>query len=346
MTTPLTRREFLRLAACGLGAFALLPAGSARLRAPQGLRLLRVTNAQLRVFREPDPHAGVVYTRGRDELLNAYYQLSAGESRNPVWYRVWGGYAHSSFLQVVQMRLNQPLARVPAGGLLVEVTVPHTPSLLWDERERRWRANYRLYYGSTHWVTGLREGPDGQPWYAIEDTFQRVYYADAAHLRPIPAGELAPITPEVAPPDKWIEVDIPTQTLTAYEEGREVLRTLISSGVEQLQPVAPGEISSDTPAGDFHITVKTPSRHMGDKKFTPDLTTTALPGVPWVCFFKEEGYGLHGAYWHANFGYRMSHGCINMPNDLARWIYRWTLPHVPPGERWFSQWGTRVRIIP
>jgi lipoprotein-anchoring transpeptidase ErfK/SrfK len=339
----LSRRDFLRMASCGLGAFALSP-WVARLRLPAGLRLLRVTNAQLRVFTDPDPRSDVVYTRKRDELLNAYYQLSV-DSRNPPWFRVWGGYAHSSFLQVVQMRLNLPLARVPAGGVLVEVSVPYTQSMLWDQRERAWQLNYRLYYGSTHWVTGVRPGPDGEPWYEIEDHFERVYYAAAEHLRPIPAEELAPITPEVAPADKWIEVDIPTQTLVAYEQEREVLRTRISSGVEQVEPVPPGEISSDTPGGDFHITVKTPSRHMGDKKLTGEVSSTALPGVPWVCFFKEEGYALHGTYWHANFGYKMSHGCINMPNDLARWVYRWTLPHIPPGERWFSQWGTRVRII-
>lgn len=342
--TPISRRDFLKLASCGLGAFAFGP-WAGRLSGAGGLRVLRVAAAQVKIYTEPDTQSEPVYTRKRDELFNAYYQLSAGKSRNPVWYRVWGGYVHSSFLQVVQMRLNVPAERLPEGGALAEVSVPFTPSLLWDERERSWQANYRLYYGSTHWVTGLRPGPDGEPWYRIEDHYQRVYYAAAAHLRLIPAADLAPIAPDLAPEDKYIEVDVPNQVLVAYQQGVEVLRVRVSTGVPQVEPVAPGEISSDTPGGDFHITVKTPSRHMGDKKLSGDLFSTALPGVPWVCFFKEEGYGLHGTYWHSNFGYKMSHGCVNLPNDAALWLYRWTQPHVPPGERWFSQWGTRVRVI-
>ncbi|MBN9188735.1 MAG: L,D-transpeptidase, partial [Microbacterium sp.] len=32
---------------------------------------------------------------------------------------------------------------------------------------------------------------------------------------------------------------------------------------------------------------------------------------------------LHGAYWHHNFGHRMSHGCVNMPLDVAKFVYYW-----------------------
>ena len=37
-----------------------------------------------------------------------------------------------------------------------------------------------------------------------------------------------------------------------------------------------------------------------------------LPGVPYVMYF-YQGYGLHGTYWHDNFGQPMSHGCVNLP---------------------------------
>ena len=51
-----------------------------------------------------------------------------------------------------------------------------------------------------------------------------------------------------------------------------------------------------------------------------------LPGVPWTCFFTTEGHAIHGAYWHDNFGIQMSHGCINMRSEKAKWIFRWTTP--------------------
>jgi lipoprotein-anchoring transpeptidase ErfK/SrfK len=56
-----------------------------------------------------------------------------------------------------------------------------------------------------------------------------------------------------------------------------------------------------------------------------------LPGVPWTSFFiSPGGYALHGTYWHNNFGLQMSHGCINMRNEDALWIFRWTTPVFDP----------------
>jgi len=57
-----------------------------------------------------------------------------------------------------------------------------------------------------------------------------------------------------------------------------------------------------------------------------------LPNVPYVMFFENEdvpgwkGYGLHGAYWHNDFGTPHSHGCVNLPIDVAKELYYWTTP--------------------
>jgi lipoprotein-anchoring transpeptidase ErfK/SrfK len=45
-----------------------------------------------------------------------------------------------------------------------------------------------------------------------------------------------------------------------------------------------------------------------------------LPNVQWVMYF-YQGYGFHGTYWHNNFGNPMSHGCVNMTNDDALWLF-------------------------
>jgi lipoprotein-anchoring transpeptidase ErfK/SrfK len=47
-----------------------------------------------------------------------------------------------------------------------------------------------------------------------------------------------------------------------------------------------------------------------------------LPNVPHVMYF-YGGYGLHGTYWHNNFGTPMSHGCVNLSQTDAEWLYNW-----------------------
>ena len=70
-----------------------------------------------------------------------------------------------------------------------------------------------------------------------------------------------------------------------------------------------------------------PSKHMGNGRITDDIAAYELPGVPWVSFFVfETGVAFHGTYWHYNFGRRMSHGCVNMTMEDAKWLYRWALP--------------------
>ena len=59
-----------------------------------------------------------------------------------------------------------------------------------------------------------------------------------------------------------------------------------------------------------------------DKPFT----IKAEPNIPvgWVWIgLRPEGYGLHGTYWHHNFGTPMSHGCVNLQTDDAGWLFGW-----------------------
>ena len=57
-----------------------------------------------------------------------------------------------------------------------------------------------------------------------------------------------------------------------------------------------------------------------------------LPGVPWVSYIHWTGIALHGTYWHNDFGTPRSRGCINLTPADARWLFRWTMPIVPPDE--------------
>jgi hypothetical protein len=209
-----------------------------------------------------------------------------------------------------------------------------------------WQPNLRLYYGSVHWIDGIDAGPDGEPWYRIFDELVGFpYHVQAIHLRPIPFEEWAPIKPEIALEDKRIEVNLGTQTLTAYESDQAVFQTNISSGIATAQQ-DPKVLSTKTPTGEFRIITKYPSKHMGNGSLFAAPEDYELPGVPWTSFFHESGYAFHGTYWHDNFGTPMSRGCVNMRIDEARWLFQWVRPLHRSDRIYTPGYGTRVVIIP
>ena len=344
----ISRREFLKLGGLGFSSLGLYPLRTwlppEEQVEPVGIG--RVTISQIGVFKEPSLESEQVRTRARDELIGLFKEVNSpyGPPLNPRWYRVIGGYAHSAYLQRVETAsLNpEPLLNPPKSGQLGEVTVPFTDSLRLTQAG--WIPLYRLYFKSVHWITGVDVGPDGERWYRLSDELLRIdYHVPAAHVRPIQAAELSPISPEVPPEKKRIEVSLTDQSLTAYEDGEVVLHTLVSTGLPSLGPVS--GIPTETPRGSFNVDPKVPSKHMGDGRLTDDIQAYELPGVPWVSFFAHLiGVAFHGTYWHDNFGARMSHGCVNMRPEDAKWLYRWTTPVAKPSDWTRKGYGTRVEV--
>jgi lipoprotein-anchoring transpeptidase ErfK/SrfK len=125
-----------------------------------------------------------------------------------------------------------------------------------------------------------------------------------------PAPPLAPTT------GKWIDVNLSTQTITAYEGDVAVKTILVSTGTAY----------HPTVVGTFHILSKYPAVRMTGG--TPGVDYYDLPNVPYTMFF-FQGYAIHGTYWHHNFGHRMSHGCVNLPTDGAKWFYDWAAVGTP-----------------
>ena len=112
--------------------------------------------------------------------------------------------------------------------------------------------------------------------------------------------------------DKSIEVNITRQRLFAYERGRLARTFLISSGTYKYPtPIVETKVLQKIP-------VKTYRWSYGPNH--PDNYN--LPGVKWNMRVYGNYY-IHGTYWHNNFGHRMSHGCINLSNSNADWIYHW-----------------------
>lgn len=108
--------------------------------------------------------------------------------------------------------------------------------------------------------------------------------------------------------DKHIYVDLSTQILYAYEGKTKVMQTFISSG--RWGP---------TPVGNFHVWEKLRSTEMAGGE---GASAYDLPNVPYVMYFYHD-WGLHGAYWHMNFGHTMSHGCVNMRIVDAQALFNW-----------------------
>jgi lipoprotein-anchoring transpeptidase ErfK/SrfK len=313
--------------------------------------LMRVAIHEVDLHAEANDKSEIIGKRYRDQLVHVYYELEPPDAPafyNKLWYRVWGGYLHSSYLQPVQIRFNPPLSQVRQQGQLCEVTVPFTQSYSYNRYEG-WRLEYRLYYETTHWITGIDAGPNGLPWYRITDELQPWdYFVPAEHLRPVTDDELAPISPDVPADAKHIEVDLTFQRLRAYENDKMVLQAPISSGIPGLLPPTNG-VPSETPKGRFNIYSKMPSKHMGDGRLMRgdlDLDAYELVGVPWTSFFHkmETGYAFHGTYWHNNFGWQMSHGCVNMRNADAKWLFRWSTPVNQPSDIEKTGYGTAVHI--
>jgi len=128
------------------------------------------------------------------------------------------------------------------------------------------------------------------------------------------------------PDERWIEVDLSEQKLRAWDGNSLYLETLVSSGL----PYYP------TPKGEFRIWIKLRATKMegGEGRYY-----YYLPNVPYVMFLENnevpawKGYGLHGTYWHNDFGTVHSHGCVNLPTNIAEQLYYWTGPAMPEGKR-------------
>ncbi|HMN60949.1 MAG TPA: L,D-transpeptidase family protein [Anaerolinea sp.] len=111
--------------------------------------------------------------------------------------------------------------------------------------------------------------------------------------------------PPISAEGRWIDVDLSEQMVYAFDGDQLVNSFLVSTGT-WLHP---------TVIGEFHIYVKYRYTDMSGPGYY-------LPDVPYTMYF-YKGYGLHGTYWHNNFGTPMSHGCVNLRNDDAAWLFDW-----------------------
>jgi lipoprotein-anchoring transpeptidase ErfK/SrfK len=166
------------------------------------------------------------------------------------------------------------------------------------------------------------------------------FWLDASHVR---VAEPRPMPKDLDPKERWIDVDLSSQTLVAYVGTRPVYATLVSSGRESDDPAN----DHRTPVGEWRIREKHVTTTMdGDGTAAGDLPYS-IEDVPYAMYY-HRSYALHAAFWHQNFGVRMSHGCVNLAPLDAKYLFFFSTPHARTG--WHGAWpnteekGSRVVI--
>jgi hypothetical protein len=168
----------------------------------------------------------------------------------------------------------------------------------------------------------LLDGHAPWGWIATREGYMR-----ASELR-IPTHAERPL--EVAPGERWIDVDTNSEILTVYDGAEPRLITMIATGSGR-----PGTRFS-TPRGVFRINYKVPHATMDNVDEGGD-PAYSFEEVPWVQYFHKE-VALHGAYWHSRFGHAISHGCVNLAPADAQRVYAMTRASTP------AYAGTVVRV--
>ena len=123
---------------------------------------------------------------------------------------------------------------------------------------------------------------------------------------PLPTNTPVPVIPSVGEGERWIDIVLSEQRLYAYE-GQNVVRSFI---------VSTGKPNTPTLVGRFNVWIKLRYANMSGPGYF-------LPNVPYVMYY-DGSYGIHGTYWHNNFGTPMSRGCVNMITEDAGWLYNWS----------------------
>lgn len=127
---------------------------------------------------------------------------------------------------------------------------------------------------------------------------------------------------EIAENARWVDVNVATQTMVAYEGSRPIFATAVSTGRRGAQ--------TSTPLGLHKVWAKLRTSDMDDLEREDVERNYAMQAVPWVQYF-EHSNGFHAAFWHNRFGERHSHGCVNLSPHDARWLFDWSTPALPVG---------------
>lgn len=338
-SSKLSRRSFLKLASLGLGGLGINP-----LRRifqlpdfPDADRLGRVCEGKIEVKARPDYSSETVGILYEDAVLPWIKEVVGfwPWRNNQRWVETPEGYIWAPYLQPVSVNPAKPvdsLQQMEDGyGMWVETSIPYVDAILDNgpPRSAWWRFRlenglpYRFHYSQILYVDQINLDSEGNTWYRVNEHFGNpgdIFWARAEAFRPITEDEVSSIHPEIDDKRVVIDVNWNVQSLSCYEGNTEVYFCRISSGKSE----GATPLSAILSPG-FMIWRKLFSIHMGGNTAAGSWD---VPAVGWTSLFHGDGVAIHSTYWHNNFGEPMSHGCVNVSPDDAKWIFRWVNPAV------------------
>lgn len=351
-----SRRAFLKLGGLGVMAAALVPDRQDQF--PQAERLGRIAVGKVDVKAAPSVDSQTVSSLYQDAVVPWLREVVGYNPYrlNQRWIESTDGYIWAANVQPVRNNPSQPVDSLPGSGeqrgMWAIVSVPHVNLTManpparapWLKARLESGLPPRFFYSQVVWIDDRRVRDDGQVEYRLNEQYGYgdLFWAPAETLRPLEPQELESISPQVE--DKRILVDVGNQTLSCFENQREVYFCRVSTGALYN---ADGERvkSWGTPGGRHRIWRKAVSLPLsgGSATFGWDL-----PAVGWVALFVGTGVAIHSTYWHNNYGEPSSRGCVNASPEDAHWIFRWTNPTVPydPGDVTVGMpGGTTVEVV-
>ncbi len=312
----LTRRDFLKISSVAFIGLALpYPKDEDEPSDPPPASLGRITTWQQAIRQTPQVRGDWVRNKNYDDIIPLLATV-IGEApwpSNPIWYQTEGGYIHSAFVQPVE---NQPSAGpvpVTPPGIWTQVSVPIAETRLSPVAPY---VSRKIYYGSVYRAVDVVQDKLGQWWYRLQDgiSYWPGPYVLATSLRYLPEEVLTPISADRT--DKQIVVDVTNQELTCFEGDTPVITTRTATGYGVHW----------TPRGEYEVLRKSHSSYMIGGEGADYYN---LPGVSFPTYFTPSAIAVHGTYWHNDYGRPRSHGCVNVTNMVAQFVFRWTMPAVP-----------------
>jgi lipoprotein-anchoring transpeptidase ErfK/SrfK len=259
-----------------------------------------------------DAPGGSPVDQASEGLLYYTIEETVADGSGNTWYRVDDRWASAANMHLYEeskfagVEVNTRPER-PFGWVLQRVRAAPAPDAA-PAADTPWVEKYTFVE-----IYDATSGADGWIWYDIGNgRWIKQTYLGLVDVSPRPSG--------VDEGDFWVEVDLYEQTVAAYEGNRLVYATVVSTGL-------PGW---DTNEGLFTVYARHEEWHMWGGEVGDDYYY--LQDVPHTMFFDDE-IALHGAYWHDEFGYKRSHGCVNMPPRTAEWVWNWS-EDAPNEDLW------------
>ncbi len=238
----------------------------------------------------------------------------------------WGRTRHGAWIALTSLNFVRPLTlhgeALRSGEPVTVGWVLPEHAVVYSDAGAHKASGARVRFDLVH-VHAEEKGAQGGMLRLSDDGAAEEWIRARDVVRPAPA----------APPDevgganaveRWVDVDLSTETLLAYEGTRPVYAALVSTGR------GPQGSETATPRGVHRIWVKLETSTMGNLGDEDADSHYSIEDVPYVQFF-AKGVALHGAFWHHSFGVAHSHGCVNLAPVDARWLFAFTSPELPPG---------------